>query len=217
MVFYFSPRGHEAGKDDFLIYMGRDKYENEDLIKYSLPHDIWFHVDDLSSAHVYLRLPQGSTMDSIPADTLEDAAQLVKANSIQGSKLSTVDVVYTPASNLKKTASMDVGQVGFHDPKQVRKMAAPRKAEAVNRLTRTKEERPTNLAAEHEAWEKGERSRKRAEEQVRRSADQAAKEEQHKAKELREYRSVMTADSMVTARELGEKYATAQDYEDDFM
>jgi hypothetical protein len=50
-------------------------------------------------------------MDSIPADTLEDAAQLVKANSIQGSKLSTVDVVYTPASNLKKTATMDVGQV----------------------------------------------------------------------------------------------------------
>ena len=59
-------------------------------------------------------------------------------------------------------------QVGFHDPKQVRKMAAPRKAEAVNRLARTKEERPTNLAAEHEAWEKGERSKKRAEEQVRR-------------------------------------------------
>lgn len=43
-----------------------------------------FHVDDLSSAHVYLRLPEGATLDDIPADTLEDCCQLVKANSIQG-------------------------------------------------------------------------------------------------------------------------------------
>lgn len=36
---------------------GQDKNENEDLIKYSFPTDVWFHVDDLSSAHVYLRMP----------------------------------------------------------------------------------------------------------------------------------------------------------------
>lgn len=38
-----------------------------------------FHVDDLSSAHVYLRLPEGADMDSIPAETLEDCCQLVMA------------------------------------------------------------------------------------------------------------------------------------------
>ena len=69
-----------------------------------------FHVDDLSSAHVYLRLPVGRSIDDIPADTLEDCAQLVKANSIQGSKAASVDVVYTPWANLRKTASMEVGQ-----------------------------------------------------------------------------------------------------------
>ena len=64
---------------------GKDKYENEDLIKYALPQDIWFHVSQLSSAHVYLRLPPGVAWDSgIPPDTLEDCAQLVKANSIGG-------------------------------------------------------------------------------------------------------------------------------------
>lgn len=26
---------------DAVIYMGKDKFENEDLIKYALPHDIW--------------------------------------------------------------------------------------------------------------------------------------------------------------------------------
>jgi hypothetical protein len=36
-----------------------------------------------------------------------------------GNKVNNVDVVYTPWSNLKKTASMDVGQVGFHNSKMV--------------------------------------------------------------------------------------------------
>lgn len=70
-----------------------------------------FHVSDLSSAHVYLRMPAGQTMADIPKDTLEDCIQLVKANSITGNKLNNVDVVYTPWSNLKKSASMEVGQV----------------------------------------------------------------------------------------------------------
>ena len=27
------------------LYMGADKYENEELIKYGWPEDVWFHVD----------------------------------------------------------------------------------------------------------------------------------------------------------------------------
>jgi hypothetical protein len=73
-------------------------------------------VDDLSSAHVYLRLPLDRTVDDIPADILEDCAQLVKANSIQGNKLNNIDVVYTPHPNLKKTAAMEVGQVSLYSP-----------------------------------------------------------------------------------------------------
>jgi hypothetical protein len=38
----------------------------------------------MSSAHVYLRLPEGTSIDNIPPDTLEDCCQLVKQNSIQG-------------------------------------------------------------------------------------------------------------------------------------
>ena len=36
-----------------------------------------------------------------------------------GNKMNNVDVVYTMWSNLKKTPSMDVGQVGFHRDKEV--------------------------------------------------------------------------------------------------
>ena len=42
MVLYFEPLHHGPGKEDFLVYMGRDKLENEDLIRYGLPHDVWY-------------------------------------------------------------------------------------------------------------------------------------------------------------------------------
>ena len=42
---------------------------------------------------------------------IEDAAQLVKHNSIQGNKMNDIDVVYTMWSNLHKTEAMEVGQV----------------------------------------------------------------------------------------------------------
>lgn len=62
-----------------------------------------FHVDDLSSAHVYLRMPPGKTIDDIPDGVLQDCLQLVKQNSIEGCKADNVPIVYTPWANLKKT------------------------------------------------------------------------------------------------------------------
>ncbi|AQK94027.1 hypothetical protein ZEAMMB73_Zm00001d010425 [Zea mays] len=143
MVFYFKARP-EAG--DYTIFMGLDKYENEDLIKYGFPEDIWFHVDKMSSAHVYVRLNKGQSMDDMSEGLLEDCAQLVKANSIQGNKVNNIDVVYTPWYNLKKTPSMDVGQVGFHNPKLVRTIKVEKRInEIVNRLNKTKVERKPDL------------------------------------------------------------------------
>nr|GMD42674.1 coiled-coil domain-containing protein 25 [Ipomoea batatas] len=159
MVFYFKARP-EAG--DYTIFMGLDKYENEDLIKYGFPEDIWFHVDKMSSAHVYLRLPKGQTMDDIPEGVLEDCVQLVKANSIQGNKLNNIDVVYTPWQNLRKTASMEVGQVSFHNPKMVRTVRVEKRInEIVNRLNRTKVERKPDLKAEREAVSAAEKAERK--------------------------------------------------------
>lgn len=38
---------------------------------------------------------------------------------LPGNKINNVNVVYTPWQNLKKTASMEVGQVGFYNQKMV--------------------------------------------------------------------------------------------------
>jgi len=121
--------------------MGEDKYENEELIKWGWPEDVWFHVDKLSSAHVYLRLKENQTLDDVPMSIIEDAAQLVKYNSIQGNKMNDIDVVYTMWGNLHKTEGMEVGQVSFHKQKEVRKIrVAKRENVIVNRLNKTKKE-----------------------------------------------------------------------------
>jgi predicted ribosome quality control (RQC) complex YloA/Tae2 family protein len=68
-----------------LVFDSLSHPTDEDLIKYAWPQDIWFHVDKLSSAHVYLRLPESiSSWEAIPEALLVDCAQLVKANSIEG-------------------------------------------------------------------------------------------------------------------------------------
>lgn len=54
-----------------------------------------FHVDDLSSAHVYLRLKKDQRLEDVSDKTVMECAQLVKANSIEGCKLKEVHVVYT--------------------------------------------------------------------------------------------------------------------------
>jgi len=64
-----------------LILIG---FPDEELIKYAWPQDVWFHVDKLSSAHVYLRMPEGMSWENIPQALLPDCAQLVKANAIEG-------------------------------------------------------------------------------------------------------------------------------------
>eukprot|EP00793_Prasinoderma_coloniale_P005989 PRCOL_00004463-RA len=232
MVFYFVPRGGEvktgerAGESldgaDFLCYMGADKFENEELIRWGWPEDVWFHVDKLSSAHVYLRLPKGVGIADIPVETLEDCAQLVKYNSIQGNKDNNVDVVYTPWENLKKTQSMEVGQIGFHTGKAVLKTSVQKRDNAiVNRLNKTKQESKPDLEAERMRRDKREKDARRAADKLRRKEEDAERVERRKQKDLREYKGAFdfeemksNADIMAEAKASGKTY---QDLEDDFM
>ncbi|KAI9867204.1 MAG: hypothetical protein M1813_009482 [Trichoglossum hirsutum] len=124
---------------------------------------------------------EGDSWDTIPKDLLIDCAQLTKANSIEGNKKDNVNVVYTPWSNLKKDGSMAVGQVGFKDPKKVKKiLVEKRENPIVNRLNKTKEEKFPDLRQEKEDRLKELRERDRATQQERR------KEEARVARERRE-------------------------------
>lgn len=139
---------------------------DEDLIRHAWKNDIWFHVDKVSSAHVYLRIPEDAifTFDCIPEALLADCAQLVKQNSIEGCKKSNVTIIYTPASNLKKTGEMDVGTVSFHRDSLVKRVYVEKKEAAIlGRLEKTRTERlNVDFAAEKAVHEKQERFREKA-------------------------------------------------------
>lgn len=91
----------------------------------------------------------------IPEDVLAECCQLVKQNSIQGCKSATVDIVYTMWANLKKTPSMEVGQVGFHKQKDVRKVKAIAKAnETLKRISKTQVEAHPDLEAQRKEFDR---------------------------------------------------------------
>ncbi|KAI3404979.2 hypothetical protein KGF56_002230 [Candida oxycetoniae] len=132
--------------------MGKDKYENESLIEHSHRKNIWFHVDNLSSAHVYLQLTKEEILDWKSFDTfhidqqlLSQICQLTKANSIKGNKLDNVKVIYTPCENLHTDGSMDTGTVIYKNPKLVKRFNVVKRQNAViNKLNKTKRETSTD-------------------------------------------------------------------------
>ncbi|NXF94994.1 CCD25 protein, partial [Eubucco bourcierii] len=182
-----------ASPSVYIVYMGKNKYESDDLIKYDCPEDIWFYVDKLSSAQVYLQLHK--TVDNIPKEILIDCAHLVKANSIQGCKINNVNMVYTPWTNLKKAADMDLGQIDFHRQKDVKMLTVEKKVnEILNRLEKTKVERFPDLAAEKEAQDREERNEKKA--QIQEMKQKEKEEMKKELEELRSYSSLMKAENM---------------------
>lgn len=140
---------------------------------------------------------QGQTIDDIPTAVLEDAAQLVKANSITGNKMNDIEVVYTMWANLKKTPGMEVGQVGFHKEKEVRKIRVAKKInEIVNRLNKTKIEEHPDFRAEKEQRDRSERDDKKK--LLREQKDREKEEEKRKKEEaeLRSYSNLMKVENM---------------------
>ena len=192
MVFYFT------ASDGTLLYMGKDKHENEDLLKHGLPIDVWFHVDGLSSAHVYARLAgvggaEPPTWDALPPALLAECGQLVKANSIEGTKRATVTVIYTPFANLKKDGSMDVGQVGFRNDREVRRFpVGERDKDVLRALGRTKEERFPDLADEKSQFERGVKNQHRSEARERAQRDKELEAQRRADKEARSYDRLFT-------------------------
>ncbi|KAF8964266.1 cytoplasmic protein [Flammula alnicola] len=196
-----------------IIYMGRDKVENEELIKYAWPQDVWFHVDKLSSAHVYLRMSEEMSWDNIPEALLTDCAQLVKANSIEGNKKDNLTVIYTPADNLKKTGDMAVGQVSFHNDKKVKRVyVIKRENPIVNRLNKTKDERVVDHEQERVDRIKREGAIKRA------AAAEKKKQDAELAKAREAEKAARSYDSLFNVEEDDNvPRKTGRELEEDFM
>ncbi|WVR05160.1 hypothetical protein IAU60_002172 [Kwoniella sp. DSM 27419] len=209
MVIFFTSK---AVSPPVTIYMGRDKVENEELLRYGLPTDVWFHVDKLSSAHVYLRQPPDQphgAWEKLPPALVNDAAQLVKANSIEGNKKDNITVIWTPFTNLKKTGDMAVGMVSFHSDKQVKRVHVSTRDNAiVNRLNKTKVEKEVDHEAERQDRLREEGRKKKAD------AIERAKQEAEQRKAWDEQKKARSYDGMFSEEAFAEREEWS---DDDFM
>ncbi|CAM9202750.1 unnamed protein product, partial [Choristocarpus tenellus] len=199
--------------------MGKDKYENEDLIRYGIPEDVWFHVDNLSSAHVYLRMNRGEKLKDLDPALLVECCTLVKANSIEGCKRKSVDVVYTRWQNLKKLPSYEAGQVGYKDESKVSKVQVEKCNAIVNALNRTKVEEYPDLAALQEERAKEHRREQKALRKIQEAEEKKARKEKEEEKKLRSYDTLFEESKMSTNTDqvATEDASASVAFEDDFM
>lgn len=178
-----------------------------------------FHVDNLSSAHVYIRLPDGYTgLADIPEAVLMDCAQLVKANSIEGCKKTSVRVVFTMWSNLHKDGSMNVGQIGFHSTQSsaLRYVHVEKKSnETVNRINKTRRELPSSaIKAARDEWERKDRADKRKIKQAVADRQERNIAEAKKTAELKAFTEIFAKGEKLSNANMD---VTADEYEADFM
>jgi hypothetical protein len=179
-------------------------------------HNSKFHVDKLSSAHIYLRLREGETWDNIPEDLLTDLGQLTKANSIEGNKKDNITIIYTPWSNLKKDGSMADGQVSFKDHKKVKRFLIPKRENPiVNRLNKTKVEKHPDLRQEKEDRLKELRKKDLAAVQARKKEEARVAKERLEKKRQKDhaYDDVFTEENMAGTSNQDRD----ENWEDDFM
>uniref|UniRef100_A0A0D9ZVV5 Uncharacterized protein n=1 Tax=Oryza glumipatula TaxID=40148 RepID=A0A0D9ZVV5_9ORYZ len=145
----------------------------------------------------------------------EVAKELRKRES---NKTNNIDVVYTPWYNLKKTPSMDVGQVGFHNSKLVRIVKVEKRInEIVNRLNKTKVERKPDLKAEREAVSAAEKAERKVQLRDKKRREEMERLEKEKQAEIRSYKNLMVQEKMTSNKQVASGSKTLEELEDDFM
>lgn len=125
-------------------------------------------------------------------------------------------IIYTPWSNLLKTAAMATGQVSFHNPKLTKKILVPaRENLIVNRLNKTKEEKYPDLAAEKEECLKKKRLADRKMRDVKKAEEKKEKREREELRWQKEhaYDDLMTDENVMESSNQDRD----ENFLDDFM
>ncbi len=84
----------------YCIRIGRNKKENDELVKTSAKTDIWFHVDGAPSPHIILSTAE--RLNVIPKQVIKRCACLCKSNSSMKSE-SKCGIIYTEVANVLPT------------------------------------------------------------------------------------------------------------------
>lgn len=221
MVYYFTAKvENDFSTDTYPIYMGKDKIENDPLISHSHPKNLWFHVDKVSSAHLYIDLPNELKFKpfkdlSLPSSLLDQIGQLTKANSIKGNKMPNVTIIYTPVDNLISDGSMDIGTVTFKNAKLVKRFNVGKKDNmVVNKLNKTKSEITTETFIKQEQEKKIEYERLKKENQ--RNLEQQEKLLAKQYQQQKQQNKDPYAD-LFDEKNMHNNLTVLENYEDEFM
>lgn len=91
---------------DFSIYIGKNNIQNDHLtFTFAHKNDYWFHVKDAPSSHVILKTPK-----ELNETMIRTAANLCALYS-KHAQSSSVEVMYTTISNIKKVPKAPLGLV----------------------------------------------------------------------------------------------------------
>ncbi|MBM3226320.1 MAG: fibronectin-binding domain-containing protein, partial [Candidatus Tectomicrobia bacterium] len=94
--------------DGSLVYCGKSNQGNEVLLRQvAAPEDLWLHAHRQAGAHVVLKL---SSPTEVSPGALQQAAALAAFYS-KGKHAAAVEVMYTPAKNVRKFRGARPGQV----------------------------------------------------------------------------------------------------------
>jgi predicted ribosome quality control (RQC) complex YloA/Tae2 family protein len=92
---YISPLGINI---DFQI--GKNAYDNFDIIKAADPNDLWFHINELASCHVIANMPDDIIFNKKQnMYIIKQGAILCKQNSKYKSQKK-LNIVYTQIKNI---------------------------------------------------------------------------------------------------------------------
>jgi len=91
---------------DVIIKVGQTAEENWDLLKKSSQRDIWIHLDNHPSPHVFIEV---SSKKGISKDTIRYGATLCKMHSKLKTVSQKVPIIYADVKDVKK--GKEVGSV----------------------------------------------------------------------------------------------------------
>jgi predicted ribosome quality control (RQC) complex YloA/Tae2 family protein len=95
-------------KEDWLLIVGRDAKENDDLLRHHVKGgDLWLHVRDFAGSYVFIKQIKGK---SYPLDVLLDAGNLAVFYS-KGRSNVEADLFYTPVKFLRRAKNGPKGLV----------------------------------------------------------------------------------------------------------
>lgn len=98
----------------FIIYIGKNNKQNDELVKKSSKDDLWLHAHGMPGAHVIVK----SGGKEIDEETLKYAAQLAAGYS-KGRNSTNVPVDYTKIKNVRKTKDLRPGMVLYDNYKTI--------------------------------------------------------------------------------------------------